>query len=80
MKKTDIENLSINEFERELTKENYDYIIEEYPSIVRALECYQEGAQGDTDGEDTYLDVNEYFELIKEQNELFNEYSANNEE
>ncbi|WP_143314464.1 hypothetical protein [Clostridium sp. HBUAS56017] len=79
MKKTDIENLSISEFEKGLTQENYDYIIEEYPSIARALECYQEGAQGDTDGEDSYLDINEYFELIKEQNELLNEYSRNEE-
>jgi hypothetical protein len=74
MKKSAIENLSISEFERELTQENYDYVIEEYPDLQRALECYQEGAEGDTSGENEYLGVNEYFELIKEQNELLNEY------
>jgi hypothetical protein len=74
MKKTDIENLKMKEFINLLSEENYNYIQDHYSDFQRALELYQEGAKADTDGEDTYLDVNEYFELTKEQNDLLREY------
>lgn len=72
MKKSDIKNLKFEEFKKLLTPKNYDYIAEYYPSFERAFECYQEGA--DANDEDTYLGVNEYFELNQEQDELLNEY------
>lgn len=57
-------NLKINEFENLLNNENYIYIKERYNYIWLALERYQEGAR--LSNQDEYLEVNEYFDLIKE--------------
>ena len=63
MKVKNILNLSIEEFENLLSKKNYNWIIEKYKYAYMALQMYQDGAQ--LSGQDDYLEVNEYFELIR---------------
>lgn len=60
----DIQKLSVYEFVRLLTQENFDYIKEEYSSFEGALEVYKDNAKEECTYDDKdYLDVNDYFEL-----------------
>jgi hypothetical protein len=76
MKKSEIKKLTVGKFEDLLNEEMWQYVNDEMPSFERALEIYQEGAELANDGEDNYLDVNEYFKLLKEQQE---DYESENE-
>lgn len=67
MKLKKIEALTMDEFIRELSEGNYDYIEKNYTSFNRALEIYQEGAMEcyKSSGEEEYLSINEYFNAIR---------------
>ncbi|CAI3207822.1 hypothetical protein [Clostridium neonatale] len=70
MKIEKIKKLTVEEFEKELNQENFNYIEEVYSSFIRALEVYKEGAE--ESGKDDYLDINEYFTLDKTNLEDYN--------
>lgn len=67
MKIENVKKLTIEEFEKELTQENFNYIQEKYPSSTRALECYKEGAL--EINEESYMDINDYFSACKDMDE-----------
>lgn len=70
MKIEKIKKLTVEEFEKELNQENFNYIEEVYSSFIRALEVYKEGAE--ESDKDDYLDINEYFTLDKTNLEDYN--------
>lgn len=45
MKVNEILNLTVDEFEKELSQENFDYVNENYVTVANGLEMYQEGAR-----------------------------------
>ena len=65
MRVNDIKKLTEKDFRNLLTEENFKYIKENHNSVWVALEQYKEGAKLSEEIE--YLNVNEYFEAIKEQ-------------
>ena len=46
-----------------ISEENYDYVLERF-GLNNFCDIYQDGAR--LSGEDEYLEVNEYIELLKE--------------
>lgn len=65
MRVNDIKKLTETDFRNILTEENFKYIKENHNSVWVALEQYKEGAKLSEEIE--YVNVNEYFEAIKEQ-------------
>ena len=57
------------EFEKELTQSNWEFAKEKYITITNALNVYQEGAI--QSNEEEYLNVNEYFDIIRIQDRCF---------
>ena len=57
--------MTIQEFENELTQSNLDFVKEKYITLANALYVYKDGAI--LSGEDEYLNVNEYFDMIQVQ-------------
>lgn len=47
-----------------VNEENYEYISERFSNLNNFCDIYQDGAR--LGGEDEYLEVNEYIELLKE--------------
>ena len=70
MKTSQILSMTIQEFVNELTQSNLEFVIEKYITIVNALNAYEEGAL--LSGEDEYLNVNEYFNMIRKQDYYYN--------
>lgn len=60
MKNADIQKLTVYEFVRELSKENFDFIKDIYSSFEQALEVYKKDSQ--ESGKDDYLDIDYYFD------------------
>ena len=70
MRKTsEILKMTIEEFENELTQSNWEFAKEKYITIENALNVYQEGAS--LSNEEEYLNVNEYFDIIRVQDRCF---------
>ena len=70
MRKTsEIIEMTIKEFENELTQSNLEFAKEKYITIANALNAYQEGAS--LSNEEEYLNVNEYFDIIRVQDRCF---------
>ena len=70
MKTSQILSMTIQEFANELTQSNLEFVKEKYITIVNALNAYEEGAL--LSGEDEYLNVNEYFNMIRKQDYYYN--------
>ena len=70
MKTSEILKMTTQEFESELTKSNWEFVKEKYITIANALNAYEEGAL--LSGEDEYLNVNEYFNMIRKQDYYYN--------
>ena len=64
MKTSEILSMTIQEFENELSQVNWEFVKEKYITIVNALNAYEEGAI--LSNEEEYLNVNEYFNIIRE--------------
>ena len=70
MRKTsEIIEMTTNEFENELTQRNWEFVKEKYITIANALNAYQEGTS--LSNEEEYLNVNEYFDIIRVQDRCF---------
>ena len=69
MKTEKILNMTVEELEKELTEENWEYALKRYVTINNALETYQDGAE--LSEEEEYLEPNEYFSLMREEEEYF---------
>ena len=67
MKVNEILKMTVEELEKKLTEENWEYACDRYVTINNALETYQDGAK--LSGENEYLEPNEYFSLMKEEEE-----------
>lgn len=78
MKVEKILKMKVEELEKLLSDENYDFAVEQYGSLSFALEYYQDGARAYIESLDTkdnnYLEPNAYFEAIKEQEEEYQEF------
>ena len=70
MKTSQILSMTIQEFANELTQSNLEFVKEKYITIVNALNAYEEGAL--LSGEDEYLNVNEYFNMVRKQDYYYN--------
>ena len=70
MKTSAILSMTIQEFVNELTQSNLEFVKEKYITVVNALNAYEEGAL--LSGEDEYLNVNEYFNMIRKQDYYYN--------
>lgn len=60
MKNADIQKLTVYEFVRELSKENFDFIKDVYSSFEGALEVYKKDSEESE--KDDYLDIDYYFD------------------
>ena len=60
MKNSDIQKLTVYEFVRELSKENFDFIKDVYSSFELALEVYKKDSEESE--KDDYLDIDYYFD------------------
>ena len=69
VKKSEILTMTIKEFENELTQRNWEFVKEKYITIANALNAYKEGAG--LSNEEEYLNVNEYFDIIRVQDRCF---------
>ncbi|MDS0526332.1 hypothetical protein NNC19_11630 [Clostridium sp. SHJSY1] len=72
MKTSEIFNLTLKEFENELSPLNHEYVIQVYKSSLRAFIRYQEMA--DFVGKDEFLNINEFFNLNRETSTEYQEY------
>ena len=70
MRKTsEILEMTTKELENELSESNWKFVKEKYITIANALNVYQEGAS--LSNEEEYLNVNEYFDIIRVQDRCF---------
>lgn len=60
MKNAYIQKLTVYEFVRELSKENFDFIKDVYSSFEVALEVYKKDSEESE--KDDYLDIDYYFD------------------
>lgn len=72
MKTSKILNLTLKEFESELSPLNHEYVVQVYKSSLRAFIQYQEVA--DFTGKDEFLNINEYFNIKRENSKEYKEY------
>ncbi|MDS0527732.1 hypothetical protein NNC19_18745 [Clostridium sp. SHJSY1] len=72
MKTSEILNLSLKEFERELSLINHEFVQEVYLSTTRALVRYKEEAERCKESE--YLGINEYFNINRENSDEYKNF------
>ena len=65
MKTSEILSMTIKEFENELSQVNWEFVKEKYITLANALYAYKDGAIQSNAKE--YLNVNEYFNIIRVQ-------------